>query len=217
MKIIIPYKEDSQRCERKNLREFHEGKSILDLTIDQFSGHEVYLASIPSNNTRKIASRHGANTIDLENEDIGWSPMVYDISQKIKHFIDPEEPICFWLPTEITYFINNSIEDLLNHGASSVKSEEYDSTVVVRAFKHFLLDEYFKPHNFNPGCWHPYSQGLPPRYIVVAAGVTTQKLMETCRYTYGPRVKAYITKEPYIDIDTEEEFKMAQVFWKHYV
>jgi len=216
MKIIIPYKENSERCHNKNTKEFYNGQSILDLTIDQFDGHEVYLASIPSDTTCRRASSRGVKTIALEGEDLGWSPMIYDISQKIKNITDPVEPVCFWLFTEITYFINNGIEDFLHHGTVSLESGDHDSTVVVRQFKHFLFDEYFKPHNFNPGCWHPYSQGLPPRYIVGHGGVTTQKLMETCRYTYGPRVKAYIAKEPYVDIDTEEEFAMAGMLWEHH-
>ena len=213
MKIIITYKEDSQRCKRKNLREFHEGESILDITIDQFSGHDVILASIPSETTSSIAKRHNCKTIDLNKKDEGLSELYYEFSSKLD--ADNEEPICYWTPTEVTYFINNDISDFINFGIEKLKRGK--TTMLVRQTRHFFVDEYFSPENFNPGPWHPYSQHLRPKYIVGWASITTKGHMQKNKYCWGPFSEAYVAKEPYVDIDTEEEFKMAKVLWKHYV
>ena len=86
--------------------------------------------------------------------------------------------------------------------------------MVVRPFKHFLLNYKFKPDNFNAGAWHPYSQDLDPKFTVTILGVTTQQTMEKYRYVFGPNAKPFIANQLYVDIDTEEEFKIAQILWK---
>lgn len=213
MKIVIPYREHSERCHNKNTKPFIGQQSILDLTIDQFKGHDIVLAAIHSDTTEEIAKRHNAERVDLSPSDSGWSDLNYEISQKIKPLVSKDEPICFWLATEITFFINHTADDLITHGMQSL-DDGFDSTMVVRPFKHFLLNNKFKPDNFNAGAWHPYSQDLDPKFTVTILGITTQQTMEKYRYVFGPNANPFIANQLYVDIDTEEEFKIAQILWK---
>ena len=213
MKIIIPYRENSTRCIGKNLRDFYNGKSILDITIEKFIGNDVILASVPSETTKEVALNHKCNTIDLQEEDDGWSELFYEIATKLE--AGQDEPVCIWTATEITYFINNNVSDFLRFGEKELR-ENNKTTSLVRKLKHFLLDENFQPENFSPGPWHPYSQQLKQKYIVGWASVTTKRKMLKYRYCWGPSAAIYVAKDPYIDIDTEEEFKISQALWSLY-
>ena len=212
MKIIIPYRELSQRCKNKNLRKFSNGKSLLEITIEKFTEHDVILASIPSERTQSIAKKYGCTALDLNEEDTGWSELFHEIATKAES-IARNEPVCFWTATEITYFINNTIQDFISFGKKNLQEKD-KSTMLVRKMKHFFVDENFLPDNFNPGAWHPYSQFLKQKYIVGWASITTRNKMQKYRYYWEPSCEAYIAKGPYVDIDTEEEFKTAQILWK---
>lgn len=215
MKILIPYRENSSRLPHKNIKEFHDGKSLLDLTIEQFDGHEIILASVFSDVTAEIAKKHNASHLFLnEEEHKSFSHVIVDMAEKVTTWAELDEPILVWFATELTFFINHSAKELIDFGLESFE-QGFDSTVLCRPFKHFLLDHNFKPENFSYGPWFSYSQTLDQKYWVIPGiGMTTPRSMLQYRWSNGPEYRAFVAHPLYVDIDEEFEFKLAQTMWK---
>ena len=78
MKVIIPFKFNSSRCAKKNVREFFNGKSLLDITVENFLkyNHDVYLLCVDAPQTKELIRRHKVNHIPLNNTSNNWSEVV---------------------------------------------------------------------------------------------------------------------------------------------
>jgi CMP-N-acetylneuraminic acid synthetase len=216
MKILIPYRLNSSRCKRKNIKEFHNGKSMLDLTIEQFKGHDIILASVPCDEASQIAQRHGAKQVALnQDEPEGWAGVVVDMALKAQECIkNPDEPILCWFATEITYFCNHTAEEFISHGLEAFK-QGFDSTILCRPFKHFLLNDDFRPENFGWGSWFPWSQDIRKKYWVIPGlGMTSISTILKYRSINGAYYKPFIAHPLYVDIDEQFEFELAQTMWR---
>lgn len=214
MKVIIPYKEKSSRCAEKNLREFSDGKSILDITVEKFQegGHSVYLACLPSDESKQRAKDLGCEQIEIGVD--ADAPFSY-VVDNIGHTADfsESEPVCVWLATEISFFLNNDIEEFLKRGALMVKN--YGQSVVkANPFTHFLVNEKMVGLNFDHGPWFKYSQELSKTFILAFSSVTTLEVMKKYKWVYGPEVSIWKANDPYIDINDEMEFKTCQILWE---
>ena len=110
----------------------------------------------------------------------------------------------FWLYNDIQEFISFSEE----------KIKEYESVVPVYEFADFLVDENMRGINFGPGSWHAVSQDLPKSYYVTPMAVSTPAVYSKYHYTYSPNSIVWVAKGPHIDIDTEEEMKIAQILYR---
>lgn len=216
MKVFIPYRLNSSRCKRKNVKEFYDGKSLLDLTLDQFSNHQVILASVPCQETQDIAKRHNVRTIDLcPDEPEGFSGVLTDMAKKAGFHVHDDEPMMTWFCTEITYFLNHTAQEFIDFGLSAIESEGFDSTVMVRPFKHFLMDDNFQPENYSMGGFFNQSQQIKQKYWAIPGiALTTRKNMLKYRWCNGPNYKPFIAHPLYVDIDEQFEFELAQSMWK---
>ena len=78
------------------------------------------------------------------------------------------------------------------------------------------MDTRKRPINFNFGLWHSYSQGLDPVLMFPYAG-TVCKMKDLREVSYMiPQNFEYFPVSQFeaIDIDTDEEFTMAQRLYK---
>lgn len=206
MKIVIPYRENSQRCKSKNTREFFNGKSLLQLTMDHLIGEDVYLACIPSDEAVARAKHFGTKRVDLsEMTATGTSSdLVMDIGQKI----DPG-PVGFVFCTNPVYFLFNDFQGHLSTIKKVVTTG--GSAMVVYPFKHYVLDEKMQAINHGQGHWHRYSQHLPQWYINPWFFIaTTTSNIAKFGYWHTPDVVPVHAKGPCVDIDTEDDFLVAQ-------
>lgn len=215
MKVVIPYREISMRCKDKNIRNFHNNKSILDISIEYFLniGCDIVLACVPSDTSVKRAKKYKLQTIDLLKEDNGWPNLIREIGSKVD--AKKDEPILFWLATDVTMLINNNFKDIINENAQLIP-EHFDSIVFGTPFLNYLVDENCYPQNFSAGPWHPYSQNLQKRYQISASAITTKRCMVDYMYSWGPNSKLTRVDMPIIDINDEKEFKLAQLVWRHW-
>ena len=88
--------------------------------------------------------------------------------------------------------------------------------IAVHASTHYYLDVNKRPINFNFGMWHSYSQGIDPIFLYPYAG-TVCKMKDLLEVNYHIPVDFdYFTINQFeaIDIDYEEEFKIAQEIYK---
>ena len=92
-----------------------------------------------------------------------------------------------------------------------IKETRYDSLITVKPFKEFVLDANCKPVNFSFGRWHEWSQDLPQWYVLESP-IHIMRKKTYLRYNYyiGEKPYKYEVPLPSIDIDTPEEFELAQ-------
>ena len=84
--------------------------------------------------------------------------------------------------------------------------------IAVLPSTHYFLDNNKRPINFNFGLWHTYSQGIDPVYMFPYAG-TVCKMQDLRKVNYMiPQSYDYFELNQFeaIDIDTKQEFEMAQ-------
>jgi N-acylneuraminate cytidylyltransferase len=99
----------------------------------------------------------------------------------------------------------------------TLDESEYDSLNVLYPLKKFLLDERHNPIGFGFGFWHKYSQTIPPTYqLSWATTIMSRRCIERISYQVGENPYWYDTYAPIIDIDTEDDFKLAQAVYKLY-
>ena len=207
MKVIIPFKFNSSRCPKKNVREFFNGKSLLDITIENFLkyNHDIYLACVDGSQTKGLIRRHKVNHIALNNISNNWTEMLIELSGTLNKVFGPDEPICLWQCVTPLFWLYNNIQDFLSFAEE--KLVQYESVVPVYEFAGYLVDEKMQGINFNPGSWHVPSQNLSESYYITPMGVSTPAIYSKYHYTYSPKSTMWIAKGPYVDIDTEEEMK----------
>jgi len=214
MKVLIPFKFDSSRCPKKNVREFFDGKSLLDITVENFLkyNHDVYLLCVDGPQTKELMRRHKVNHILLNNTSNNWTEMLIELSGTLNKVFGPDEPICLWQCVTPLFWLYNNIQDFLSFAEE--KLVQYESVVPVYEFADYLVDEKMQGINFNPGSWHVPSQDLPKSYYITPMGVSTPAIYSKYHYSYSPNSKLWVANGPYIDIDTEEEMKIAQILYR---
>lgn len=206
MKTIIPYREISERCKLKNTRDFF-GKSLLEISIDNLDKENVLLACCPTNSAVERAEKLGVGRIDLSEHTLtgNWSNLALDIIRNIH----TNEPICFMFCTNPVYFHFNQVKEVLIQAESNVKKGA-GSSMVVYPLKHYILDEQMQGVNHGQGHWHRYSQHLPQWYINPwLLIVTLPENVKKFGYWYTPDVIPINANGPCIDIDTEDDFRLA--------
>ena len=208
MNVIIPYREVSERCKFKNTRDFNDGKSLLEVTIEHLDKEVVSLACVPTESAIYRAKAFGVNSIALSEHTLtgNWSNLALDIVSNI----DYQEPICFMFCTNPVFFRFNDIKETLLVAEENVRNGS-GSAMVVYPLRHYILDDKMQGVNHGQGFWHRYSQDLPQWYINPwVLIVTTVQAVKKYGYWYTPDVKPIYANGPCIDIDTEEDFQLAK-------
>jgi CMP-N-acetylneuraminic acid synthetase len=216
MKIIIPFKFNSSRLPRKNVKEFVDGKSLLDLTVENFKkhGHEIFLACEKGEETDYLINKYNVQHVCLSNTSNEWLKVVIELSDTLNKEFGPDEEFCLWQCVMPLFWMHNNIQDFIDFAEENIS--KCDSVVPVYEFIDYLVDENMQGVNFGPGSWHVPSQKLPKVYYITPMCVTTPKILHQYRYTYSPNSILWVAKGPHLDIDDEQDWKMAQILWKHW-
>ena len=209
MKVIIPAKESSSRCANKNFRVFHKNRSLIEIKIKQVlkivKPADIILIG-DGKQGFAMAARCGYGWLDdshvvaegFQNAVRYWFECIHD------------EEI---MQTFCTNPLFNQYEQVVKDW-NDVK-EKHDSLMVTIPFQHYVVDKEGTPINFQYGYWHKESQKLPDWYFFDwAATIIKGDVAKETKYPIGrnPYVWSYAGKM--IDIDTEEDFKMAQWYYQ---
>ena len=211
---LVPVREGSQRVKGKNFIPFSQGKSLLEIKIIALKEADcfdhIYVSS-DSEHARKLAEKNGVEflprSVEMCQSDVTWSNVVEHIMGTI-----PGDPLVAWALTTSPMFRNHkgAVEKFLE------VQGEYDSLVAVEKKKTFFLNGLGRGVNFNPGLWHPYSQELEPWYEVTGAcyiGIKSD--MKSWKYWFGINPYLFeITSAESVDIDTEDDFRYAQLIYE---
>jgi len=216
MKVVIPLKTNSERVPNKNLRPFWRDKSLFDIRAEQlldvFAPHDVFVSS-ESPAVESIAEKYGfhflARDKRLTHNDTPFDEVIDAIFSVI-----PGEDELLW--TSVTDPFFNGFADLvadwnqLDHAA-------YDSLLVVRRLRAFVLDGFGRPVNHGFGPWHLTSQALPPLWTHnFSAQIVDREAARRCRYVFGARPCFHEWRGPEADIDTIDDFLAAQLLYANH-
>ncbi len=213
IKVAIPLKTNSTRVANKNLRPFIGKNSLFDIKAKQllkvFAPEDIFV-SCEDNNVRNEIEKYGFNflhrDIKLTPNSAPWSEVIKDIVTKIDNDAD-----IMWV--QVTQPLFDEFKQVMNKWEQVY--EQYDSLTVVQKLRHHILNEYGMPINFNFGYWHKISQELPSYYLVTwACFCMKREMLNQCYYNIGRNSYLYNTDANLIDIDTEEDFKIAQYIYQ---
>lgn len=210
------YKMQSSRCPRKHHREFYNGKNLVDIKIQQFlncGAEHVYVSTNDPDvkNTDHVTYIHREEHLcDDSYEGVMANPWPV----VMKH-------IYYTLPVSDDTIINysNTMVPLFDRYDEMYQRylDTGNNQLVVYPHKHFYMNHDKIGINFMPGHYHARSQELNPIYQVPWGGVLSS--LKDVKAVDGypiPRDFDYfpVTLTEHIDIDTEEEFELAQLLYE---
>ncbi|MDX2128602.1 MAG: hypothetical protein SFU91_06160 [Chloroherpetonaceae bacterium] len=215
---VIPVKDKSERVESKNFRLFDQNLSLFEFKLLQIINSkafdEIYISS-DSEKAEEIAKNYSLKFIkrpqEFCNNTTPWSEVIHHVVDSLN--ICDNDHVA-WCHTTSPLFDSYSKAvtvyfDKLSKG--------YNGLISVSAFKEFLVNEKSRPFNYNWGVWHDYSQNLETLYRITGSlFISTKKEMIKNRYVIS--TKPYLFESSAfegIDIDTEFDFKLAQLLYQN--
>ena len=229
MKVIIPAKCNSSRVPNKNWCEFYKGKCLVEIKIEQLiqagiNPEDVSVFCENQMNRHKVTNlgakfilRDPANTKD----DMHWSDVITTLVSSLD--AKDDESVA-WVQATTPLFGSFELSKVFYYweqiqskeGAFSTKWNQYDSIITVRPMQHFILNSKGRPVNYNFGRWHEWSQDLETWYTLEQAiHIMLKKdylkhnyYIGSKPYLFGSHADDLITNS--IDIDTQQEFNLAQ-------
>lgn len=213
MKIIIPAKKYSSRVPDKNWRLFHEGKNLVEIKIEQLlrsaAAADIFL-STDDQEKQSLTKKYGINLLLRDplfaSDETPWPDALFGIIKET-NFNDDDE--IAWVEV-----INPLFDDYANFLKKweEVKNKN-DSLVLASPINKFLLNAKGMPINFQFGKWHAMSQNMESLYAWDSACVMRKKDLLYFSYPIGRTPYIYSTGSNCIDIDTQEDFELAQYYY----
>jgi CMP-N-acetylneuraminic acid synthetase len=214
MKIVVPVKSNSTRVPNKNFRPFFKEDSLYDLRMKKlikvFNPSDIFVSSEDAD-VAKNAEKYGVNFIlrdvKLTRNEIGMSEVIESITDQIN--LMPDEDFVWSQVTEPFFDeISESME------LWEKNKDKFDSLVAVQRMSDFLINESGMPCNFHYGPWHRPSQELSKMYVLPFSFMVLKgEALRYCRYYIGQNPYLHEYKGLMVDIDDEEDFKLAQTLY----
>jgi CMP-N-acetylneuraminic acid synthetase len=212
MDVVIPAKGESTRCPDKNWREFHDGMSLVDLTISKIldagiAPERVHLSSDSPAKARPVCERWGVNFLLRQP---GMTDNAFPLTDWIRGITAqiPGDGDIAWAQ------VCDPLFDEYGEVFECWQDGEYphaDSLVVCRPWKGYLMTENQQPVGWSFGEHHTPSQKLPQFYTMpFTLSILTREEIRRTGYHVGARPYWWIAEGPHIDIDTEFDFRVAQ-------
>jgi N-acylneuraminate cytidylyltransferase len=212
VKAIIPAKDNSIRIPHKNFINFYNDKSLVDLTIEKLlnilNPEDIYL-SCENEEKRSISSRWGINFLKRDKSLTSNDTPLKVWLNKIVDQVPGDEDIAW---CQVIDPIFNEYNECITRW-QEVK-DDHDSLVVVYPKKHYFLDSNYNPYGFGFGDWHVKSQNLPKIFqFTFTLSILKRSCVKNIGYHIGVNPYWYHSESPTVDIDTPEDFKLAQIIY----
>jgi N-acylneuraminate cytidylyltransferase len=214
VKAIVPVKRNSERLKDKNFREFCDGHSLFDIRMKRLlkvmPAEDIYVSS-ENPEVEVKAAQYGANFLlrDLHLTH-NTTPMAEVITSIVSQV--PGDDDIMWSQVTEPFFAD--IGECLRVW-NGFKLDVFDSLVVVKKFKNFMLDGNGRPVNFHFGQWHRSSQMLPTWFLLpFTLLIAKREAIFRCSYYIGTKPFLYKYDGTLVDIDNEEDFMVAQSVFK---
>lgn len=214
MKAVIPAKASSTRVPNKNYREFHGGKSLVDILVEKllrvFLPGDIWL-SCEDRGKHTVADVYG---IRFQHRDarlcLNETPLPA-VVRGVCEALPGNDPIMWCECIDPLFDQHAAVEE---QWAAVASRHGFDSVVVVHPERSYLLNWQHHPLNFGFGPWHVPSQRLDLNYrLNFTCSILTRETIANCGYMVGARPLWFDAATPFVDIDTEEDFRIAQVIY----
>lgn len=216
MKAVIPVKASSSRVPNKNFRPFHGDRSLFDIAVERVlkvvAACDVYMSS-DDHSRAGLATSWGINFLPRD-------PRLADNATRLD---DVVRGVCADVPGDDDVMWAHVCDPLFDAYAecadkwSQVRTD-HDSLVVVHPVRGYLLNADFAPLGFGFGAWHVPSQQLPAMYrLGFTLSILSRHSIERVGYPVGERPYWFVGSEETVDIDTEGDFRTAQLLYRSVV
>lgn len=211
--ILIAVRGGSKRVKNKNIRPFAE-TTLLESKIEQAkrTGLPVYVNTEDEKMLAMAVNKCKVNGLKRDPYFATDSVPMGDVYVHMaKSF--PHEHILY-MPVTSPLLTDNTIQECLTLYYKNFDIKNCDSVVTTTAVKEYLW-EGNRAINYDPTN-HPRSQDLPNIYSLnFAVNVLSKKTMIRKRNILGDKFIPYeIGKIESIDIDEEDDFKIAELLFK---
>lgn len=215
MKAVILGKAGSVRVKNKNYRPFYGNDSLMDIHIAKLikvlSPSDIYLSS-ENAEIKSVAEKWGINFINRDEKYTQITTSNVDVVRHICKDIPDNGDILWTTPIEPLFDEYAEIIECWN----SLNKSKYDSLNVVYPQKRFFLDQNHNPIGFGFGHWHKYSQEIPPIYeLSWSSIILSRKCIDEVSYMVGAHPYWYDCYSEMVDIDTEEDWTLAQMIYSN--
>ena len=215
MKAVILGKANSRRIPLKNYKPFYNDMSLTDILIQKLLKHldasDIFL-SCEDESFRSVAEKWG---IQFIHRDVKYTLLETNTVEVVCG-------VCKDVPGDDDILYCSCMDPLFDDYENMFNVWEevkgtHDSLNVVYPMKKYFLDFNHSPIGFGFGHWHKYSQFIPPVYQISWANeILSRKCIEEVRYMVGENPFWYDAYNPTVDIDTEEDWELAQLIYRHY-
>ncbi|MAR65946.1 MAG: hypothetical protein CL833_01720 [Crocinitomicaceae bacterium] len=229
MKAIVPAKDNSIRIPHKNYIEFHDGKSLVDITIEKLlkviPSEDIYL-SCENAARSSVAKRWGINFILRDEELTHNDTDFYDVFNGICDQVPGDDDIAWCQVIDPLFNEYQECFDAWRNGVETLECgawatkqirKYHDSLVVVYPQKHYTLDSRYNPQGFGFHRCHVKSQDLPISYqLTFCFSILKRSSVKSVGYYVGEKPYWFNTRRPRIDIDSKSDFELASILYRYY-
>ena len=217
MIAIIPAKASSIRLPNKNFLQFADKKSLCEIQIEKLlkvmSSNKIYLSS-EDEEKRVIADFYNINFLlrdkRLTDNNISIDTVIREVYKQTG-----EDDDLAWCQVINPFF--NDYKACFSLWEETIDRSIYDSLVVAYETSGYLLDSNCYPINFMYGPWHLPSQKLRPFYeMTFTFSILRRDIARTIGYYVGRNPYWYHLNEPHVDIDTYDDFAIAQIMYSYF-
>lgn len=215
MKAVILGKASSRRVKHKNYRPFYRDMSLTDILLEKLTKvldkDDIYL-SCEDETFESVAKKWGIHFIHRDTK--------YTLLET--NTVDVVRGVCKDIPGDDDILYCSCMDPLFDDYENMFRvwedvKAEHDSLNVVYPLKNYYLDQNHNPIGFGFGMWHQYSQFIPPMYQISWANeILSRRSIERCGYMVGEKPFWYDAYNPILDIDTEKDWKHAQIVYAAY-
>ncbi len=209
---VIPVKNHSERVENKNFRPFFDGRSLLELKVEQVQKSGLFTDIFISSDSGKAADcakKYGIQHVERSRRYCDnltpWSEVIVEVISKLPV---KEDDVISWC--HVTSPLFSDFERAV--AKFDALEPEYNGLFAVSKLNRFILNSKFRPMNYTWGPWHPYSQDLESLYFVTGSLFMARKRdFLDARYVITSRPYALeVSEKEALDVDTELDFKIAR-------
>lgn len=216
LNFIIPAKTNSSRVKNKNWRPFAFDRHLVDITLDNILNCGVdpknIFLSCEDPQKEQYCKKRGINFILRDKYLCDNDLSLQTWMKRICHQVTDDRDIAW---CQVCDPLFNEYRQCLNLW-DEVKQKGHDSLTVCYAHKMYLMDYQSRPIGWSFGSHHTKSQDLPIfRTMPFTLSVLTRDSVETNGYHVGSFPYWYQSNSRHIDIDTEEDFRLAQIIYTH--
>lgn len=215
---IIPARSGSKGIPGKNIKSFN-GHPLIAWSIGQSLASKHITRTIVSTDSEEIASvarRYGAEVpflrpADLARDESPTEPSLLHVLDALKKNEGYDPDIVVLLQPTSPIRFNGRIDEAIER----FKKEKYDSLLTVHAVHHLYWKNADHPEALYDFAHRPRHQEMKEKDQIYAETgsiyVTKTEILRTHRNRLGGKIGVLLTpREESIDIDTEEDFRLAE-------